>query len=244
MPTCCRPRATTSSARCIPRAAAIQSFLLAAARGGTTPAVDIAHASAPALSADTAQRPRCAARPRATIASGTPAVGKAGAEPPRRLAKTHAMTSTALRRTSRASRLATTPSGHQGAPDTSPTSGARRQDAVIRSVFELPGSAPPAILSDCWNALSLATTSRVRPTTGVKLRGPEGAQRLRATSASTSELYRARSVVRLMAQRALSPYSGSPVLPRPLDQICTWQVAPVRVYPPSHQPRSTERPRA
>jgi hypothetical protein len=28
-----------------------------------------------------------------------------------------------------------------------------------------------------------------RITTGVKLRGPEGAQRLRATSASTSELY-------------------------------------------------------
>jgi hypothetical protein len=88
MPTCCRPRATTSSARRIPRAAAIQSFLLAAARGGTTPAADTAQASAAALSGDTAQRPRCAARPRATNASGTPPVGKAGSEQPLWLAKT------------------------------------------------------------------------------------------------------------------------------------------------------------
>jgi hypothetical protein len=138
VPTCCRPRATTSLPRRIPRAAAIQSS--SSLRPAAEPRrQQTGPKQAPRRYQETppkdlgAQRGRGRRTPPGRHQSAKPVRNHLFGSP-----RPHAMTSTAPLRTSRASRLATTPSGRQGAPGTAPASSARRQDAVIRSVLELP----------------------------------------------------------------------------------------------------------
>src|SRR5688572_15105337 len=73
------------------------------------------------------------------------------------------------------------PSRIRASAESSPAQGVRVCPVCIPKARKLP-------------ALLGSAARDVRLTTGVKLRGPEGAQRLRATSASTAELYRSASL--------------------------------------------------